>query len=207
MRPGRHWRGCRDLVEASLEDVELGLAKRRAARDVQHWHAIEVGVGNGGVGVREPGPRGNRADSDASGRPSVGLGCVPRGALVPRVDQPDPVAGAGLQERIEVAAVQREDVAHSGRGERPGQQLPAVNLRHRVSPPSACSGPPRVSPHRIGSLFPSSRLKRRRGRTRRVLPRNGQDLGVCGGWGFTRPWPSVPGNTTSSVSRVQPPSR
>ena len=117
--------GRGDLVESPLQWVGLLLAQRGCADDEQHRYRVEVGVDDRGVDVGEAGTRRHDAHPRALGYAGPGVGRVPGGRLVASVGEPNPVVGAGHEERIQVTAVQRENIADLGLFEGLSKQLSA----------------------------------------------------------------------------------
>jgi len=101
--------GGGDLVDAALQRVEVALARRGCADDEDDGHAIEIGVGERGVGIGETGAGGEHRDADLAGRARIGFRGVAGRGFVPRVGQADAMVAACDQESVEVAAMERED--------------------------------------------------------------------------------------------------
>ena len=114
-----------------LERAEPAQAERRRAADEQHRAARGVGVGDAGDRVGDAGPRRHHRHADVAREPRVGVrgvrGRPARGACPP----PAMLLGeAAVVDRQDVAAAQREDVAHARLLERARHEVPPVQIRH-----------------------------------------------------------------------------
>ena len=82
------------------------------------------------IAVRHTRTGSNGGNAQFPGEPVIGLGRVDGGLLMPHVDDPDPLLDAAVEYRDDVAAGEGEDRVDSLIGERPGDNLSAVNLGH-----------------------------------------------------------------------------
>jgi len=130
VRPLRDRLHERQLVEAALQRERLGVAERRRPADEERRDAVEVGVRDGGHDVGHARARRHHRHPDPPGRACPAVGGVPRGLLVPRVDEAQPSRALRLVGRVQVTAVQGEDLAHAVPRERARQELSAVDARH-----------------------------------------------------------------------------
>ena len=117
-----------------LERELLFLRDRVAPADDEHGHGVYVRVRDGGHDVGDAGAgRDHRhADLARHSRPAIGhvAGCL----LVARVDDANVVFQAGLEYRVDVAAVEREDLLDALLLQHPDDHFAAVNLHCRIPP-------------------------------------------------------------------------
>ena len=117
-----------DLAEAALQRQPLIIDERAAAADDEDRDAVEVGVRHGRDHVGDAWSGGDDRDADLAGRARPAIGGVAGRLLVPRVDELHAVVHGGLEDRVKVAAVQREDALDARRLQHSNQDLAAVNL-------------------------------------------------------------------------------
>ena len=89
--------------------------------------AVGLRAGDRAHPVGHPGPGGQRRDARLAGRLREALGREGGGLLVADVDDLDPLLLAAVVDREQVAAGEREQLRDAAVGERPGDQLAAVD--------------------------------------------------------------------------------
>ena len=119
----------RDLVHL-LESAPAPEPERRAAADQEEGAPRGVGVRDTGHGVGDAGARHDHGDAEPAGETRPRVRSVRRRLLVADVDHPDAVTEAGVVDRQDVAAAEREDGADALAGENARDQLPSGQVRH-----------------------------------------------------------------------------
>jgi hypothetical protein len=120
----------RHLIEAGRERQPLVLGERRCAADHEQRDRVDVGVHDAAHGVGDAGPRGHDRDAGSArgARPAVGR--LHRRLLVSRVDHAEAVPPRRHQDRVEMPAVQGEELANPCAFEHANEQLTSVDLAH-----------------------------------------------------------------------------
>ena len=104
--------------------------ERGAAADQEERAPRRVGVRHARHRIGDAGAGHHDRDPEPPGEARPGVGGVRRGLLVADVDHPDAVTEAGVVDRQDVAAAEREDRAHALAGEDARDQLSAGQIRH-----------------------------------------------------------------------------
>ena len=113
--------------------------ERRSTADQEEWAPGSMRVRDAGHGVGDAGPGHDHGHAEPPGEPRPRVRGVRRRLLVADVDHPDAVAEAGVVDRQDVAAAEREDRAHALAGEDAGHQLAPGQVGH--APAGAPGGP------------------------------------------------------------------
>ena len=129
--------GDRRLVDPRLQRVGLRLSEPGRAADVEDRRAIEKGVGDRGHDVGEAGPRRDHRDAEPVAGAGIALRGMAGGDLVPRVDDRQIVIEAGLEDRIDMGAVQPEQPVDARLLQGSDEQFAAADLAHPFAPLNA----------------------------------------------------------------------
>ena len=124
------------LIDTTLQWIGFHFPERRGADDEQCRNGIHVGTRHRRDGVGEAGPGRHYTDAKASlGRTRVRICCMTSGSFVTEVDEPDALIRAGHEKRIQVPAMEGENVPHTQGGQRPGdQRASGILFSHLISP-------------------------------------------------------------------------
>ena len=141
----------------ALQGESVLVAQGAATAQHQHGHAVHEGVGHAGDGIGHPWAGGDGAHPQATGGARPGIGHVGRRLLVAHVHDAEAVAVAGLQDGVNVAAVEGEQLPHAGRLQHAGDHLAAVDAGHGA-PPLARSA---LNDHSAGRPVKDARGPRR----------------------------------------------
>jgi hypothetical protein len=133
MRPFRDRRGDRHLIDPGLERVRFVVPYRSGAGQEQHRGPIEKGIRDRRHRIREPAAGGDESHAEPLPGPGIALRGMTCRGLVPRVDDRQLPVEAGLEDRIDVSAVQAEDHLDAGLGERRDDQLASRDQCHPLS--------------------------------------------------------------------------
>jgi hypothetical protein len=119
------------LVEAALQRQGLGVDERRSAADEQGRHTVEVGVGDTGDDVGDARPGGDDSNARCPGCPCPGVGGVAGSLLVAHVDEADVVVESGLEDGVQMPAVQGEDFPDALLLQHAHEHFTAVDFCHQ----------------------------------------------------------------------------
>ena len=117
------------------------LDERASPPDQNHRDRIHESVGDSGDRVCDSRTRRHHRDARTPRRARPSVSHMRRCLLMTSVDHAHAVRTAGRVNRVEMAAVERENLAYAFLLERPYQHLAAIDFCHRRSP----SAEPRVS--------------------------------------------------------------
>src|SRR5208337_751610 len=106
------------------------LDERASAADQNHRDRVHESVGDPGDGVCDSWPCRDDRDARTPRRARPSVSHMRRCLLVTSIDHAETVCAAGRVNRIEMAAVERENLAHTLLLERPYQHLATINLCH-----------------------------------------------------------------------------
>ena len=124
-----------------LEGAEAAQAERSGAPDEEHGTPRRIRVGDAGHRIGHARPRRDDRDAEIAGETRPGIRGMRSRLLVAQIDDADPLAEAAVVDRQDVAATQREHVAHARLREDTRDEIAAGQLGHgiavtRISPTS-----------------------------------------------------------------------
>src|ERR1035441_3500183 len=126
-----------DLIDRLQRQLVI-LDERASAADQNHRDRVHEGVGDSSDRVCDSWPRRHDGDARTPRRARPSVSHMRRCLLVTSIDHAEAVCTAGRVNRIEMAAVERENLAYALLLERPYQHLAAINLCHwSISLPAA----------------------------------------------------------------------
>jgi hypothetical protein len=128
------------LIDPAVQRQHFRIHQRCRAADDENGNAIEVRVGDAGDDVGHSRARRDDRHAGAAGGAGPAVRRMSRRLFVTRVDQPDSAIQGGLEDRVEMAAVQGEDLFDPLLLQNPDQHLAAVNTRHNNSSRSISVG-------------------------------------------------------------------
>jgi len=93
----------RNLIDATLQDVEAFFAQRRRASHEQHRCAVMQRIHHRGHGIGKPRPGSNHADTQIAGHPRPCLRRVACAGFMSGIDQVDPIVEKPFEGSIQMA--------------------------------------------------------------------------------------------------------
>jgi hypothetical protein len=124
------------LVDTALKRQQLVVEQRAAAADQDHRNGVEICVCHTGDGIGDTRSRRYHRDTRTSGRARPTVRHMRGGLLVTRIDDPQTVLEAGLEDGVEMSSVKGENIVDTLAFERSNQHLTTVYAWHRNSPAS-----------------------------------------------------------------------
>ena len=106
------------------------VGQRASPADQNHRDRVHESVGDSRDRVGDARPRGHDRDARTPGRARPSVSHMRRGLLVTSVDHAEVVRAAGGINRVEMAAVEGENLAHALLLERPYHHLAAIDFCH-----------------------------------------------------------------------------
>jgi len=104
------------LIDARLQGVGFRVPQRRRATNIEHGGAVQIGVGHRRDDVSEAGTGGDECHPKGAVGACVTFGGMPGGHFVAGVEHVDRVIAAGLEQGLEMGAMQAENLANPGLG-------------------------------------------------------------------------------------------
>ncbi len=120
------------LIDTALQLQQFVVEQRAASANQEHRNRVHVGVGHAGHRVGHARSRGDHRHAGTSGRARPSVGHMRRRLLVAGVDDAEVMSEAGIEDRVQMAAVQGKDLAHAFALQGPDHHLTAVYLCHRL---------------------------------------------------------------------------
>src|SRR5208282_1950169 len=132
-RPLGDWPQDAHLIDRLQWQLVI-LDERASPADQNHRDRVHESVGDPSDRVRDSWPRSHDRDARTPRRARPSVSHMRRCLLVTGIDHAQAVGTASRVNRIEMAAVEGENLAYALLLERPYQHLAAINLCHRQLP-------------------------------------------------------------------------